>query len=206
MTGRKADALRFGVLGVLTFGAVFWMQVSWLAIAAYLMGREQVTYDQQADWIRTLGSAIGWIPWLLGTGLLVFAVCRRRWVPFGAFAAARVFCVAAFLGVIFGSAVVEDYASRRSFDSGEWKAENRRGADGIRVQMVDDLLRRHDLVGMRRAQLEELLGVPPPTDYFSEYDYVYWLGPERGAFSIDSEWLVVKCRQDLVVSAEVVTD
>ena len=36
-------------------------------------------------------------------------------------------------------------------------------------------------------------GVPPPTDYFREYDYAYWLGPERGLFSIDSEWLVVRC-------------
>jgi hypothetical protein len=54
--------------------------------------------------------------------------------------------------------------------------------------------------------LEALLGVPPPTPYFREYDYVYWLGPERGLFSIDSEWLVVKLQNDVVVAAEVVTD
>jgi hypothetical protein len=72
--------------------------------------------------------------------------------------------------------------------------------------MVDDLLLRHRLVGMKRAELEKLLGSPPPTAYFREYDYVYWLGPERGLFSIDSEWLVVKCTRDVVVSATVVTD
>ena len=206
MTGPKADAIRFGVFGALTFGGVFWIQMSWLRIAAYLMGREHVTYDQQADWVRTLGSAIGRIPWLVGAGLLVFGVVRRRWIPVVTFAVSQVVCFAAFLGVIFGPAIVKDYASRRSFDSGQWRAENRRGAEGIRVQMVDDLLRRHRLVGMRRAQVWSSLGVPPPTDYFREYDYVYWLGPERGAFSIDSEWLVVRCQEDVVVSAEVVTD
>jgi hypothetical protein len=48
--------------------------------------------------------------------------------------------------------------------------------------------------------------VPPPSEYFREYDYVYWLGPERGFVSIDSEWLVVRCGGDVVVSAQVVTD
>ena len=72
--------------------------------------------------------------------------------------------------------------------------------------MVDDLMRTRPLVGMSRAQLEELLGVPPPSEYFREYDYVYWLGPERGFVSIDSEWLVVRCGGDVVVSAQVVTD
>ena len=52
-------------------------------------------------------------------------------------------------------------------------AENGDAAQGIRVRMVDDLLARHKLVGMARAQVEELLGVPPATPYFREYDYVY---------------------------------
>jgi len=72
--------------------------------------------------------------------------------------------------------------------------------------MVDDLLRRHRLVGMGRTQVDELLGVPPHSDYFPEYDYVYWLGRERGAFAIDSEWLVIKFRNGTVVEAEVMTD
>lgn len=206
MSGRKADAIRFGVVGVVTFGGVLWIRMSWLGIAASLMGLDYVAYDQQSYWIRALGSAIGWIPWLVGAGLLMLGVIRRRWVPFAAFAASQVLCVAAFLGVIFGPAVVEDYASRRAFDSGQWKAENRRDAEGVRVRMVDDLLRRQVLVGMSRVELESLLGVPPPTEYFREFDYVYWLGPERGAFSIDSEWLVVRCQDDRVVHVELVTD
>jgi len=37
-------------------------------------------------------------------------------------------------------------------------------------------------------------------------DYVYWLGPERGLFSIDSEWLVLKFKDNVVTRAAVLTD
>jgi len=37
-----------------------------------------------------------------------------------------------------------------------------------------------------------ILGEPPKTEYFKEFDLVYYLGPERGFMGIDSEWLVLK--------------
>jgi hypothetical protein len=206
MSSRKADFLRFGAFGFATFCLVFWIQVSWLRIVAWLMGRDSIIFSQQPEWSRVLASAVGAIPWLIGGVLVVVAILRRRWVPLLAFVGSYILGIALFLFVLFGTPVVQDYASRTSFDSARWKAENRRGAEGIRVRMVDDLLRRHRLVGMSCAQLEDLLGVPPPSDFFRDYDYVYWLGPERGAFSIDSEWLVVRCGQAGVASAEVVTD
>jgi hypothetical protein len=102
--------------------------------------------------------------------------------------------------------MIKDYATREPFDAATWRAENTHAATGIRVHMVDDLLRKHSLVGMTRAQIDELLGVPPPSNYFREYDYVYWLGQERGAFGIDSEWLVLKLENGRVSKANVVTD
>ncbi len=73
--------------------------------------------------------------------------------------------------------------------------------------MVDDLLNGHKLVGMDRASVVELLGEPTLTSYFHEYDLVYWLGPERGLWSIDSEWLVMKLDANRRVSeAKLVTD
>ena len=192
MIGRKADALRYGGLGLAVFTLGLFIQ--WLRVAG------------GAPWLRIVSQAVDVLPWVIGAGLVVLALLRKRWVPLVAFAASQFLAIGAVVGLIFGGPVVKDYATRTSFDSVRWKAENRRGADGIRVRMVDDLLRSHKLVGMQRAQLEELLGVPPPTPYFTEYDYVYWLGPERGAFSIDSEWLIVKCQHDVVVVAKVVTD
>jgi hypothetical protein len=73
--------------------------------------------------------------------------------------------------------------------------------------MVDDLLQHHRLRGLDRAGLVGLLGQPPRTGYFSDYDLVYWLGPERGFMSIDSEWLAIKLDPaGRVAEARLVTD
>src|SRR5574341_40025 len=192
MTRRRAEVLSYGSLG--------------LAMLVLSLSTQWLRFRASPPWIRIFSSAIDALPWLIGVALLVLALLRKRWVPLLAFVGSQILGFAALLALLFGTPVVKDYASRTSFEPGSWKAENRRGAEGIRVRMVDDLLRRHRLIGMQRAQLEALLGVPPPTPYFREYDYVYWLGPERGLFSIDSEWLVVKLQNDVVVAAEVVTD
>lgn len=72
---------------------------------------------------------------------------------------------------------------------------------------MDDLVRSHDFRNWSRAQVVALLGEPPRTDYFSSYDLVYWLGPERSAISIDSEWLVFRLdTSGRVVEYRVVTD
>ena len=206
MSTRKIDLVRFGLFGAATFALFFWLEIRWLGVAAWLMGRDRIIFDEQPDWIRAVKSAVDFMPWLIGAALLVFSFLRRRWIPLMAFAGAQLLGVGLLMGVLFGKPVVTDYASRTAFDSTRWKAENRLDAEGVRVRMVDDLLRTQKLVGMSRAQLENLLGVPPVTEYFREYDYVYWLGPERGLFSIDSEWLVVRCDHGVVVSAQVVTD
>jgi hypothetical protein len=73
--------------------------------------------------------------------------------------------------------------------------------------MVDQLLRRSGLVGLQRDSVFRMLGPGDRTDYFKEYDAVYWLGPERGMMSIDSEWLVLRIGIDgRVLEAKVVTD
>ncbi len=206
MSRRTTDALVFTLAGVGTFVALGWIELHWLAIAARLMGRPRIIFDQQAPWVRSLHSAIGALPWIIGALLLLFAILKKRWMPLVAFAGAQVLGMCVIFGIIFGMPVVKDYASRQPFDPIVWKAENTHSAKGIRVHMVDDLLRKHALVGMSQSQVDALLGVPPSSEYFREYDYVYWLGQERGAFAIDSEWLVLKLEHGSVAKAEVVTD
>ena len=58
--------------------------------------------------------------------------------------------------------------------------------------MADDLVNSQQLVGLTRQEVVALLGEPPKTEYFKEFDLVYYLGPERGFTGIDSEWLVLK--------------
>ena len=91
-----------------------------------------------------------------------------------------------------------------SFDSDAWKSVT--GNDPSRLAVVDDLFARYELVGMTRAAVDQLLGVPPDTAYFADFDYVYWLGPERDFISIDSGWLCLDFEDDVVVDARLMRD
>ncbi len=119
---------------------------------------------------------------------------RRRWG----------LALAGLVVVVVGSRLL----SRTRFDSVRWQDEgvtNRKPYP--RLQMADDLLRRHILDGLPADSVEALLGPKPKTDYFAARDYVYWLGPERGWVRIDSEWLVIDLGVDgRVARAEIVRD
>jgi hypothetical protein len=99
----------------------------------------------------------------------------------------------------------EHYILSIAFDSKVWKqAENTN--DTVRSFMVDDLLSSRQLVGMSRAEIDSLLGVPPNTPFFSDYQYVYWLGRERSFIQIDSEWLGIRFENDRVVETKLLND
>jgi outer membrane protein assembly factor BamE (lipoprotein component of BamABCDE complex) len=105
---------------------------------------------------------------------------------------------AAMLGAAWLLAGCVPHEPGRPFDPVAWRA--RGDGDGVRVQMIDDLLRRHQLKGRTRAEIIELLGEPTETDKFNTWDMVYWLGPERTGgsvwLSMDSEWLVLDLGAD----------
>jgi hypothetical protein len=78
---------------------------------------------------------------------------------------------------------------------------------GVRLAMADRLIARRALNGKTRAEVVEMLGEPPDTGYFRNWDLVYWIGPERGLFGIDSEWLVARLGRDGdVVECRIVRD
>jgi hypothetical protein len=107
--------------------------------------------------------------------------------------------------LILISHIANEYAWGIEFESAAWK-EAEGSANKIRVRMIDSLLRKHTLVGMTRTQIDSLLGTPNKTSYFSDYEYVFWLGPERGFMSIDSEWLALKFKDNIVAEAVVLRD
>ena len=117
----------------------------------------------------------------------------------------RIFIIAI---VCLGLVVVYVRMSWRRFDARVWQdAVISARSPYPRRQMADDLLRRGLLKGLTADSLVRLLGPKPKTDYFASWDFVYWLGPERGFISIDSEWLVVDLGTDgKVARAEIVTD
>jgi hypothetical protein len=101
-----------------------------------------------------------------------------------------------------------EYLHRQPFDSVTWRQSlTTQATEPIRLRMVDDLIQRYSLVGKTRSEINALLGIPPKTNYFREYEYVYWLGPERGFMSIDSEWLGLQFDESArVTSARILRD
>lgn len=95
------------------------------------------------------------------------------------------------------------YQYRRSFSTSKWKNNPEE-----RTKIVDDLLSDHELIGMQESDIIELLGENNNDyGYFNEPDrYVYYLGPERGFISIDSEWLILDFADGVVVDYDIKTD
>ena len=114
-----------------------------------------------------------------------------------------------FAGYLFALPSIESYIHRVPFSSEQWKA--RPLDDGTRwptrLRMADDLIARRILQGQPRHKVVQLLGPPDDTPYFADWNLVYRLGPERGLFSIDSEWLVIRLDTSGAVSEyRLVTD
>jgi hypothetical protein len=95
---------------------------------------------------------------------------------------------------------------RLAFDPVVWKRDNAAAFrhasydqiyQATRDRMVDDLLKRHHLIGVAKAEATALLGEPDfsRSEPFPNCDLIYWLGPDdRGPMGhLDSLWLVMRC-------------
>lgn len=97
--------------------------------------------------------------------------------------------------------------SNNQFTTKKWIDAGKKNTNVYRIEMIDELLKKYKLKGMKKEEVIKLLGSADKTNYFKNWDMVYWLGPERGFISIDSEWLVLKLDTDnTVVDAKVLRD
>jgi len=109
-----------------------------------------------------------------------------------------------FVGLVLAIlAVGIAYSCQRSFSTKKWESNPEE-----RTKIVDDLLCDYDLIGMRESEIMELLGSDDHDyGYFNEKDrFVYYLGPERGLISIDSEWLILNFENGVVSECFITTD
>ena len=142
----------------------------------------------------------GWPHWLIGL-LLIAGAARMVLGPrvrVFAFCAGAISLVIALFAFLFIFPVFDDLRHRQQFDS-NILGQNTEGTDIMwppRLCMVDDLLKRHDLHGWKQSKIVDLLGEPDLTNGDGEGQLVYLLGPERGLFRIDSEWLVISLDSD----------
>lgn len=118
---------------------------------------------------------------------------RKNYIVFGIFAGL-------ILAIIVAGIM---YQYQHSFSTSKWE----RNPDE-RTKIVDDLLEDYELIGMRESDIIELLGKDNNDyGYFNEKNrLVYYLGPERGLISIDSEWLILDFANGVIVDCYITTD
>ena len=115
----------------------------------------------------------------------------------------KIINLAVFLFFVLLAAAAFIHLKSKTFSAKKW-----REAPDERVNIVDSLLSKHDLIGMTEKEVTALLGENDnDSGYFSKDGrYVYYLGPERGFFSIDSEWLLIDFSDGAVSDFSLTTD
>ena len=93
------------------------------------------------------------------------------------------------------------------FNSDIWKASEPEWSwESVRLKMVDDLKANYIHIGLSESGVLKLIGPPTDTEYFSGHDLVYYLGQERNAIGIDSEWLLIDLEDGVVSDVSIATD
>lgn len=106
------------------------------------------------------------------------------------------------IGWLFLGPTIEELAHLERFEAEAWRnqdANDHLGDWPSRLCMVDDLMQSGQLFGKTQEEVETLLGPPAPKEFPFGADTAgihYYLGPERGLFRIDSEWLLPNFGQD----------
>jgi hypothetical protein len=90
----------------------------------------------------------------------------------------------------FGSNAYE----KLPFEKEEWLHGTSKNQQNFpRLEMADDLMAKKTLYGMGKKEILAMLGEPDQKDVQwgekDQFGLLYWLGPERGLMSVDSEWL-----------------
>lgn len=158
--------------------------------------------------MKALNHGLSYFPWVVGLGLLVARLARKGNVSLWGYAIGALTPYLGLLAWLFGTPTVEQWQHSRPFTPTAWRQD----ADSTdvmwptRLRMIDDLLAHHPLVGLTRDSVIALLGPSDSTSYWSEWDMVYWLGPERGIVRMDSEWLVLRIAGGTVTEATIVRD
>lgn len=95
------------------------------------------------------------------------------------------------------------YKYQHTFSTSKW-IEN----PHERVNIVDDMLLKNDLIGKTKQEIIALLGEESGKKISSakENSFAYYLGDERRLISIDSEWLIITFADGFVSDYEITTD
>lgn len=169
------------------------LDILWIDIVPYH------AFDRQPEWLKALNSLVGWLPWLLVAGMIVFRLWKRRSIPVASYLLGTATPLALLLSWVLLGSVLDSMLHNRDFDAQLWRAHEGVGHDPMwppRLTMVDDLIGSGELDGLSRDQVVALLGPPELGETDEGNQYIYWLGPERGYLRIDSEWIAIDFGDD----------
>jgi hypothetical protein len=182
-----------GALFAIVCGVI---QYHWMDIVPY------TAFDQQPDWLKGLKRVVGWLPWIAVAAVVVLRLVKGRGIRVVFYLLGTATPHVVLVGWLICGDSVENLWHSRRFDAELWRSQPRIECNNLwppRLCMVDDLIASGRLKGLTSNQVVELLG--PSHDKSFPFgavgcDVHYYLGPERGLFRIDSEWLFVKFGKD----------
>ncbi|MCA8998896.1 MAG: hypothetical protein KDA80_17995 [Planctomycetaceae bacterium] len=132
------------------------------------------------------------------------AAANRRQLVYIALALTFVSSIALVVGVILVKGI---WYPGSPFDAAKWQdpvlVEN-----GVRLEMADRLVQWGTLLEKTEAEAIAMLGPPDDCPFANAQTKGWWLGPERGFMSIDSEWLVltISGKEPRVSEAKILRD
>lgn len=110
------------------------------------------------------------------------------------------------------------YTNRIPFESQKWKQDNpppNMEHNSTRINMIDDLLENHQLIGLGRSDIHSLLGEPLKSskkqfEHYGQCDYIYLLGSTSLAMFefFNYHWLCINFKDNTVqnIDTKVIRD
>jgi hypothetical protein len=94
--------------------------------------------------------------------------------------------------------------SGESFDSQKWKMADMNSEDNLSLKwdMMNSLRNNHNLVGMKKSKIIDLLG-KPDTTFSNAKTFRYFLGYSH--FGIDTGTLIIEFKDDIVINSLVIS-
>lgn len=86
---------------------------------------------------------------------------------------------------------------KKAFDKELWQVKDIRGGYSFRDEMLDSLVYREKLKGLRKEEVIKMLGEPERTN--NGYLYYEVVANEVGAFPLHKKYLVLKLSKDNIV-------
>jgi hypothetical protein len=182
--------------GVAFSAACFVLLFEWMRVVTWWMPAVRI-FDAQPEALKLARNVVGYLPWIAAAVVVVVRLLRGARIAVFSCLAGLATPYLAIIASLLGSPLFEERSHEQPFDDVAWRNQDERN-DLMwppRLCMVDDLIASGRLDGLTRDAVVSLLGEPLPRGSFPagavHTDMHYYLGPERGLFRIDSEWLFI---------------